>query len=319
MYVAAQNAQAQSIHTQCGSAWNLFLMSSVLPASLQEVPYQLANMDSIYSNCIAALRLTSVVSAGYGQELVAFENSGTLVAIKQHGYRPTVNGVAGIQCIPHAIVSDILGLDEPSGYVNGLEDNGLDALSTTNLIGSKFIQFDLGTPCKISKLVFANSTNALFNPNNAAIEYFDTNTSDWVEAVASVSLRTYVAAGIDIPIADVEAQLWRIRFIENTSATASHIFRYKYIRFIASELPTNVFDRSTTDFTYAVLVPAFPAAATYKSADATQVPAFIFSVGGPLDGKVGVLNRRRCSISDSLSVLHLKLFGGVVQEIEDIV
>lgn len=316
MFVAAQNAQAQSLLLQCGSAWNLFLMSGTAPESMQAMPFQLANMDSVYSNCLAALRVTAVNSAGYGQELLAFEHTGNLVMLKQHGAR-TLNGVAGIQCIPQAISSNIAGLDEPQGYVNGLEDNGVAATATTHIVTGGWIQFDLGTPCSISRVLFGNMSNTAFNASNAQLEYYDGNA--WVSAGASVGVKTYSLTGVEMLAVPQTAQLWRIRFLDNTGTVVANTFRYRFVRFIANALPANVFDRSSTDFGWAVLVPAAPVTATYKSADATQLPAMIFTAGGPVDGKVCVLNRRRASINDSLAVVHLKVFGGVVQEIEDIV
>lgn len=316
MFVAAQQAQAQSLLLQGGNAWNLFLMSGTLPESMQTMPFQLANMDSIYSNCIAGLRVSAVNSAGYGQELLAFEHTGNLIMLKQHGAR-TINGVAGIQCIPQAITSNIVGLDEPQGYVNGLEDNGVSALSNTHIVTDGWIQFDLGTPCSISRVLFGNMSNTAFNPSNAQLEYYDG--SAWVAAGSSVAVKAYNAAGVEMISVPQTAQLWRIRFLDNTGTVVANTFRYRFVRFIADTLPGNVFDRSSTDFGWAVLVPANPTASTYKSADATQVPAMILSAGGPVDGKVAVLNRRRASINDSIALVHLKVFGGVVQELEDIV
>lgn len=315
MFVAAQNAQAQSLLLQGGSAWNLFLMGGTPPESMQAMPFQLANMDSIYSNCLAGIRITAVNSAGYGQELLTFEHGNNLIMLKQHGAR-TLNGVAGIQCIPQAITSNIAGLDEPQGHVNGLEDNGVAATATTHIVTDGWIQFDLGTPCSISNVRFGNMSNTAFNPSNAQLEYYDG--SDWVAADSSVNVKTYSLTGVELLSTPVEAQLWRVRFLDNTGTNVANTFRYRFVRFIADTLPANVFDRSATDFTWAILVPASPNASTYKSADATQVPAMIVSAGGPVDGRVCVLNRRRASINDSIAVVHLKVFGGVVQEIEDI-
>lgn len=313
MYVAAQFAQAQSLLLKGGSAWNMFLMSGAVPESMGTFPFQLVNMDSIYANSIAGLRVTAVNSSGYGQELLAFEHAATLFTLKMHGERLT-NGVAGIQCIPQAITSDVPGLDEPAGYVNGLEDSAVTATATTHLVTGRFIQFDFGDACSISKVIFANMSTTTRNASNINIEYYDG--SVWVPAASNVAVKAYNAAGIESTFAPITARLWRIRFLNDTGTTASNTLQYRFIRFIANVLPTNTFDKSTTDVTWCVLVPANPSTATYKSAGATQVPAMILSAGGPIDGKVAVLNRKRAGINESFSLIHLKVFGNIVNEIE---
>lgn len=313
MYVAAQFAQAQSMLLKGGTAWNMFLMSGTVPESMGTFPFQLANMDSIFANAIAGIRVTAVNSAGYGQELLAFEHASTLFTLKMHGERLN-NGTAGIQCLPQAIATDIPGMDEPVGYVNGLEDSAVTATASTHLVTGRFIQFDFGDVCSINKVLFANMSATTRNASNINVEYYDG--SVWVPAASNVAVKTYNAAGIEITFAPISARLWRVRFLNDTGTVAANTLQYRFIRFFASELPSNTFDKTTTDVTWCVLVPANPTTATYKSADATQVPAMVLSAGGPLDGKVAVLNRRRAGISDSFSLVHLKVFGNVVNEVE---
>ncbi len=312
MYVAAQQSQAQSLITSGGTAWNLFLMSGSIPTLKANIPFARNSMQGIFANCIAALRVTAVNNSTYGQELLTFEHGSTIAHLKMHGARST-NGVAGIQCMPQAIDSNIAGLNEPAGYVNGLEDGGVLATATTHITTGGWIEYDFGTPCSINRALFGNSSTAARNASNAVIEYF--NGTAWVAASANTAVKTYNAAGIDINFSAVEAQRWRIRFLDDTGTTAANTLQYRYLRFFASVLPANVMDKSTTDVTWAMLVPANPTASVYKNVAATELPYYMVSCGGPVDGYVGVLNRRRAGINDIFSLVHLKLSSAVVDEV----
>lgn len=311
MYVAAQNTQAQSLLLQGGTAWNVFLMQGTPPEDMETFPFQLNSMDSIFANAIAGIRVNAVNNATYGNELLVFEHVNALFQIKMHGAR-SLNGVAGIQCIPQAITTNIEGLEKPGGYVNGLSDLGVVASATTHLLTDKYIEFDLGTPCSIEKVSYGNLSSTNRNPTSFAIQYFDG--SDWVDAVASVAAKTYVAAGIDSTFTPITARLWRIKYLNDTLNSANPL-GYRFVRFIASELPGDVLDKSNIDMTWAIAVPASPILATYESADATQIPGMIMEAGGPIDGKPVVLNRRRAGLEDPIAMVHCKVFGGVVQEL----
>lgn len=312
MYVAAQQSQAQSIITSGGSAWNLFLMSGAIPTQKADIPFSRANMQGLFANCIAALRVTAVNNATYGQELMTLEHGSTIAHLKMHGARST-NGVAGIQCMPQAIDSNIAGLNEPAGYVNGLEETSVLATATTHLTANGWIEFDFGTPCSINRALFGNSSTAARNASNAIIEYY--NGTAWVAASAGTPVKTYAAAGVEFNFSAVEAQRWRIRFIDDTGAVAGNTLQYRYLRFFASVLPANVMDKSTTDVTWAMLVPANPTASVYKNVGAVEIPYYMVSCGGPVDGYVGVLNRRRAGINDIFTLVHLKISSAVVEEL----
>lgn len=314
MFVAAQNAQAQSLLLQGGTAWNLFLMTGTMPETMTFFPFQLNNMESVFANAIAGLRLTAVNNAGYGQEMLAFEHAGTFMQLKMHGAR-TTNGVPGIQCYPQAISTNIVGLDKPYGYVNGLEDNPAFATADTHITTDGWIEYDLGTECSITKAIFGNVSTTTRNATTALIEYFDVNTDEWVAAGSNLAVKTYVAAGIESNFDPVVARRWRIRFLDNTGTVVANTLQYRYLRFLASETPADIKDKSEMDMTWGILVPAAPVAATYTNANATQIPAHIVTVGGPIDAQIAVLNRRRAGINDPISLIHLKLLGGIVQEV----
>lgn len=312
MFTAAQQTQAQSLITSGGSAWNLFLMSGPIPTQKSEIPFARNSMQGIFANCIAALRVTAVNNATYGQELLTFEHGSTICHLKMHGAR-TTNGVAGIQCLPQAIDSNIAGLNEPAGYVNGLEDGAVLATATTHITTDGWIEYDFGTPCSINRALFGNSSTATRNASNAIVEYY--NGTAWVTASASTPVKTYSAAGVEFNFTAIEAQRWRLRFLDNTGTTAANTLQYRYLRFFASVLPTDVMDKSTTDVTWAMLVPANPTASVYKNVAAVELPYYMVSCGGPVDGYVGVLNRRRAGINDLFTLVHLKLSSAVVEEV----
>ena len=165
----------------------------------------------------------------------------------------------------------------------------------------------------MGRALFGNSSTAARNASNAVIEYF--NGTAWVAASANTAVKTYNAAGIDINFTAVEAQRWRIRFLDDTGTTASNTLQYRYLRFFASVAPANALDKSTTDVTWAMLVPANPTASVYKNVSAVEMPYYMLSCGGPVDGYVGVLNRRRANINELFSLVHLKISGAVVEEV----
>lgn len=312
MFTAAQQSQAQSLITSGGSAWNLFLMSGAIPTQKSEIPFARNSMQGVFANCIAALRITAVNSTTYGQELIAFEHGSTICHLKMHGAR-TTNGVAGIQCMPQAIDSNIAGLNEPAGYVNGLEDGGILATATTHITTGGWIEYDFGAPCSINRALFGNSSTAARNASNAVVEYY--NGTAWVAASANTAVKTYNAAGIEFNFSAIEAQRWRLRFIDDTGAVTTNTLQYRYLRFFASVSPANVMDKSTTDVTWAMLVPANPTASVYKNVAAVELPYYMVSCGGHVDGYVGVLNRRRAGINDLFTLVHLKLSSAVVEEL----
>lgn len=314
MYVSGQNQQALNIISSLGVNWNMFLMSGAVPETLETMPFQLSNLDSVFDNAVQGLRVKAVNSAGYGQELLVFEQQGILFSSKEHGLR-SVNGIAGIQCLPQSIRSDIVGLDKCKGYVNGIEDNTQSAYGSDMVADGKYIEYDLGSPCSISNISYGNSSVPSRNPTSLTVEYFDTETSSWLAASPVTSVKNYVAAGVSITITPVVAQRWRVKFTGNPTA----LFEYRFLRYTANVLPENVMSKATTDFTWVILVPALPTESVYESVNATQVPVICLEAGGPLDQKPVVLSRKRAGVDDIVASIHCKIFQTVSQEIEVIV
>lgn len=314
MYVAGQNQQALNLIASLGANWNIFLMSGAVPASLETMPFQLVNIDSVFDNAIQGLRAKAVNSAGYGQEMIAFEYQGNLFTLKEHGAR-ALNGVTGIQCIPQSIRTNVLGLDKPKGYVNGLDDNTQLAYGTDLLLDTKYIEYDFGTPCSINSMSFGNSSTAARNPTSITVQYYNSVTSQWTDAAAITSIKTYIAAGVVVNFSPVVAQRWRVVFTGNPTAQ----FEYRWLRFIASVIPENIMSKSGVEVTWAILVPALPTESIYESARSTQIPAICLEAGGPLDQKPIVLNRKSAGVDDIVSLVHCKIFPSVSKEIEVIV
>lgn len=314
MYVSGQNQQALNILSTLGVNWNMFLMTGAVPESLETMPFQLVNMDSIYDNSVQSLRVKAVNSAGYGQELIVFEHQGSLASSKEHGPR-SINGVSGIQCIPQSIRTNILGLDKCKGYVNGIEDNTQLAYGTDLLIDGKYVEYDLGTPCSINSVSYGNSATAARNPTSITVQYYNSELGTWENAGALTSVKTYIAAGVVINFSPIVAQRWRIIYTGNPTAQ----FEYRWLRFTADVLPENVLSRSDTLFTWAVFVPALPTESIYESVNATQIPAICLEAGGPLDQKPIVLNRNKAGLEDIVALIHCKIFPTVAKEIEVIV
>lgn len=314
MYVAGQNQQALNLIASLGANWNIFLMSGAVPASLETMPFQLVNIDSVFDNAIQGLRAKAVNSAGYGQEMIAFEYQGNLFTLKEHGAR-SINGVSGIQCMPQSIRTNILGLDKCKGYVNGIEDNTQLAYGTDLLIDGKYVEYDLGTPCSINSVSYGNSVIGTKNPTSITVQYYNSELGTWENAGALTSVKTYIAAGVVINFSPIVAQRWRIIYTGNPTAQ----FEYRWLRFIASVLPQNVMSKSDVDVTWAILVPALPTESIYESARSTQIPAICLEAGGPLGQKPIVLNRKSAGIEDIVSLVHCKIFPSVSKEIEVIV
>ena len=315
MYLAAENANMVSMQAQAGTQWNLFLMTGDVPTSVDEVHTELglADMKGIYANAIAGLRLLSVNNTTYGTELAAFENVGQLFTLKMHGARST-NSLAGIQLLPQTIDSNIQGLEKPAGFVNGLESMALaPATATTYITTDGWIEYDFGDVVSVNKVLYGNFATTTRNPSTMAIEYW--NGSAWVIAATGIAIKTYNAAGIETTFAPISARRWRIRFLDNTGAVVANTLIYNYLRFFASEVPANVQTKENIPVTWGVLVPAAPVAATYESLFAQRVPAFIFTLGGPADGGVGLLNRSSGTIDDIFSVISLKIKTAVVTEV----
>jgi hypothetical protein len=315
MYFAAENANMVSMQAQAGTQWNLFLMTGDVPTSVNEVHTEigLSDMKGIYANAIAGLRLLSVNSTTYGTELVAFENVAQLFTLKMHGARST-NGLAGIQLLPQSIDSNIQGLEKPAGFVNGLESMALaPATATTHITTDGWIEYDFGDAVSVNRVVYGNFVTTTRNPSTMAIEYL--NGSAWVVAATGIAVKTYNAAGIESTFAPISARRWRVRFLDNTGTVAANTLVYNYIRFFASAVPSNVMSKENIPVTWGILVPAAPVASIYESLFAQRVPAFIFTLGGPADGGVGLLNRSSGTIEDIFSVISLKLKTAVVTEV----
>lgn len=313
MFVLAENAHISNIIglTGGGTQWNLFLMTGDVPADLAEAHADLnmANMQGIFANSIAGLRLLAINNTTYGQELVAFENVGNLFTLKQHCNRVT-NGIAGIQLLPQIITTNIAGLEKLGGYVNGLEVNALaPATAQTHITTDGWIEYDFGTPVSVNRVLYGNSSNAARNPSNMVVEYW--NGSVWVNLSGSVPVKTYNATGIDIPVAPTVAQRWRVRFLDNTGAIVANTLIYNYLRFFASEVPADVLSKENMNFTWAVLCPA----QHYEQPFAQKVAAFILSAGGPAQGEVVLLNRPNAEINDVISLISLRLKTNVTEEI----
>lgn len=313
MYVSGQNQQAVNIIASLGANWNMFLMAGAVPPALENMPFQLVNMDSIYDNSVQALRVKAVNSAGYGQEMIAFEYQGILFSSKEHGSR-SINGVAGIQCMPQSVRTNILGLDKCKGYVNGIEDNTLTANGSDLLLDGKYIEYDFGSPCSISSLSYGNSATATRNPTSLTLQYFD-DQGTWVNAVESIAIKTYNVAGVTTSFSPISAQRWRVVFTGNPTV----LFEYRWLRMLASVTPDNVLSKDEVEFTWAILVPSLPTESIYESVNATQIPAIVLEAGGPLDQKPIVLSRDKAGIDDIVSMIHCKIFPTVAKEIEVIV
>jgi hypothetical protein len=314
MFILGENAHASSILAQAGTQWNLFLFTGTAPTSVDNVPFNISNMQEIYANAVAGLRLLGVNSTMYGQELIAFENVAQLFALKMHGAR-TTNGIAGIQLLPQNITSNIAGLEKPAGYVNGLENNPLaNATASTHLLANNWIEYDFGTDVSVNRVLFGNNSNTARNATSMAIEYFDGNA--WQIAANNIAIKTYVAAGIESNFAPITAQRWRIRFLNDTGTVVSNTLIYNFLRFFGAEVPVDVMSKENLDFTWAMLVPAQPTVASiYENLFAQRVPAFIVSAGGPVDGATALLNRKRATINDIISCVSLKVKTAVTDEV----
>jgi len=312
MYIVAENAHASSLLAQAGTQWNLFLFTGTAPTSVDNVPFSISNMQEIYANAVAGLRLLGVNSTTYGQELLALENLAQLFTLKMHGAR-TTNGLAGIQLMPQTITSNIAGLEKPAGYVNGLENQGLaNAIATTHLITNGWVEYDFGTPVSVNRVLFGNNISTR-NATTMAIEYFDG--SVWQIAANNVAVKTQVVSGVDTTFAPITARRWRIRFLNDTGSVPANTLAYNFLRFFASEAPADVMSKENQDFTWGMLIPAQPSASIYESVNAQRVPAFIVSAGGPVDGATALLNRKRATINDIISCVSLKVKTAVTDEV----
>lgn len=312
MFIVGENAHASSMLTSAGAQWNLFLFTGAVPNSVDSVPFNISNMQDIYSNAVAGLRLLAVNSTTYGKELLAFENVAQLFTLKMHGAR-TTNGLAGIQLMPQTISSNIAGLDKPAGYVNGLENQGLaNAIATTHLITNGWIEYDFGTPVEVNRVLFGNNVSTR-NATAMAIEYFDGTV--WQIAANNVAIKTQVVSGVESTFAATTAQRWRIRFLNDTGTVLANTLAYNFLRFFGASIPADVMSKENQDFTWAMLVPAQPSANIYESLFAQRVPAFIVSAGGPVDGATVLLNRKRATINDIISCVSLKVKTAVTDEV----
>lgn len=312
MYIVGENAHASSILTNAGAQWNLFLFTGTAPTSVDAIPFNISNMQDIFANAVAGLRLLAVNSTVYGTELLAFENVAQLFTLKMHGAR-TTNGLAGIQLMPQTITSNIAGLDKPAGYVNGLENQALaNAIATTHLITDGWIEYDFGTDVSVNRVLFGNNVSAR-NATTMAIEYFDGTA--WQIAANNVAVKTQVVSGVESTFAPITARRWRIRFLNDTGTTASNTLAYNFLRFFGSAVPTDVMSKENQDFTWGMLIPAQPSASLYETLFAQRVPAFIVSAGGPVDGATALLNRKRATINDIISCVSLKVKTAVTDEV----
>ncbi|MGL5012946.1 MAG: hypothetical protein ACRC6V_01480 [Bacteroidales bacterium] len=282
-----------------------------MPKTLQDIPFKLDNLNEVFDNAIRGLVVTAISNnATYGHELIAFHMNMSLFGLKEHG-QSALNNVSGIQCMPQSIRSDILGLDSCQGYVNGLDSSTMVTSKETAVTG-KYIEYDLGSPCSVNNIVYGNSSTTGDNPTTLRVEYFDTELEAWVEAIGSVSIKSYVAAGVSISITPVVAQKWRVVFTSNSSNT----FRYRFLRILADVMPEDVMSKSDIKATWALLVPVAPTESTYVNAGAKLIPAICLEVGGPLDLKPIVLNRAQSGLDDVVSCMHCKIFHNISQEVE---
>lgn len=313
MYIAGENSNASSLLASAGTQWNLFLFGGTAPTSVASIPFDITNMQNIFANAIAGLRLLGVNSTTYGQELIAFENIAQLFTLKMHGARSS-NGIAGIQLMPQIITSNIAGLEKPNGYVNGLENMAAaNVTANTHLVTNGWVEYDFGAPVSVNRVLFGNNSTTTRNATTMAIEYFDG--SAWQVAANNVAVKTYAASGVDTSFAPITAQRWRIRFLNDTGTTAANTLVYNFLRFFASEVPADVQSKENIDFTWGMLVPAQPTASIYESLNAQRVPAFIVSAGGPVDGATALLNRKRMTVNDILSCVSLKVKTAVTNEV----
>lgn len=312
MFVLAENAQAGSLLTTGGTQWNMFLFSGTPPADKEDLTFALTDMKQVYNNSVAGLRMLAVNNATYGWELLGFDYVGTLFVTKQHGER-SVNGLNGIQLIPQSIDTNIAGLEKPAGFVNGLESLALaQATATTHIVTDNWIEYDFGTECSVNRVLFGNMSATTRNATSMNIEYWDG--SAWQVAAAAVAVKTYNATGIETTFAPIVARRWRVRFLNNTGTIVGNTLQYMFLRFFANVMPAEVFDRSNTVFTWAIVVPAAPTVATYEPLFPADVPAIIVTAGGPTDGSVATLNRNKAGLDDIISLVNLKIKGTVAQE-----
>ena len=312
MYIVGENAHASSMLTNAGAQWNLFLFTGTAPTSVDTVPFDISNMQNIFANAIAGLRLLAVNSTTYGTELLAFENVAQLFTLKMHGAR-TTNGLAGIQLMPQTITSNIAGLEKPAGYVNGLENQALaNAIATTHLITNGWIEYDFGTDVSVNRVLFGNNVSTR-NATTMAIEYFDGTA--WQIAANNVAVKTQVVTGVESTFAPITARRWRIRFLNDTGTISTNTLAYNFLRFFGSAVPTDVMSKENQDFTWGMLIPAQPSASLYENLFAQRVPAFIVSAGGPVDGATALLNRKRATINDIISCVSLKVKTAVTDEV----
>lgn len=296
MFVHAPYEYARDLVAYGSSTWNMFLMTGTPPESTSEI--DLTNMYYVFNNCIAALRVTAVNGPAPNTELLTFQDAGLAIALKQHGER-TVNGTAGIQCIPQSVLTNIPGLDKAGGFVNGFENTGVLADASTITVNGLFIEFDFGAAVTLNRILYGNSTTANRNPTTVSFQYWDG--ASWVTA-ANATVNVTNAGGVDTSFTPTLAQRWRV--LMNSNVVTG--YQYRFIRFFASEVPANVQDKSAAVVTWVVVAPA--KATLDTTTLSTEVPAFLMSAGGPLDLGVVVLNDNSFTINEFISVIHSKVY-----------